>query len=77
MIDIEKLKVGDMLTAIDECIMEKSSFSDAGKPALMPGKEYKINHIIPISKTVVIYSEVDANHFFSTETINQFFTIKQ
>lgn len=76
MIDTEKLKVGNTLIAKDECIMKKSSFSDAGKPALIIGKPYRINHIIPVSKTVVICSEVDRTHLFSTETINQFFTIK-
>jgi hypothetical protein len=76
MIDTEKLKVGDTLTAIDECIMDKSSWSDAGKPALIVGKKYSINHIIPNSKTIVISSEVDETHLFSTEMINKTFEHK-
>jgi hypothetical protein len=77
MINTEKLKVGDTLIAKDECIMDGTAFWDRNKPALIPGKEYKINHIIPRSKTIVVSSEVDAEHLFTTECINQFFTIKQ
>lgn len=72
-IDINNLKVGDLLTAKDECIMDKTSFNNAGKPALIVGKKYPIKHIIPNSKTIVISSEVDKNHLFPTEIINQFF----
>lgn len=72
-INVDNLKVGDFITAKKKCIMDKTSFSDAGKSALIIGKKYRINHIIPISKTIVITSEIDENHLFSTEIINKYF----
>ena len=72
-INVDNLKVGDFITAKNRCIMDKTSFNNAGKPALIIGKKYRINHIIPIIKTIVVISELEENHFFSTEIINKYF----
>ena len=72
MIDIETLKVGDLLTAKDECIMDETSFTDAGKPALIIGKKYPIEKIIHHSTEIVIQGEL-GTHFFGNNIINQFF----
>ena len=86
----ENFKVGDILIAIDECIM-------MGLPALIVGKEYPIIDVYHNSYDVIdpdelvfkesvaienryvkiiILSEFKAHHGFRLEEINNYFKIK-
>ena len=63
-----ELKVGDMLVAIDNCIM-----TDTKEQALTIGKSYRVNNVTNYS--IYVKSNVDDNHEFLKEYLNEFFTI--
>lgn len=73
MIDIENLKVGDFLSAKNQCIMDITDYFNKGKPALIIGKKYPILYFNPFVKCIFIKSEVDSRHCFQSDDINQFF----
>jgi hypothetical protein len=71
---MKKIKEGTILIAINECIMNESSFENAGKPALIIGKEYVVKEVT--RNQILIESELDENHFFEIKSIDEFFTAK-
>jgi hypothetical protein len=76
--DVNKLKVGDILIAIDECIMNDTEFQ-----ALIIGKEYEIQRIDTDLKLIEIISEYSkikkshTYHGFRFRDINKFFKLKK
>lgn len=63
------LKVGDILIAKDECLMEETN-----EKALIIGKKYKIKGIE--ADYFYITSELGSNHCFYLADIDEFFDIK-
>lgn len=70
----ETLEEAAVLIAINECIMDSSSFENENQPALIIGKEYVIKKVT--RNQIVIESEVDTEHYFDIETIEDFFKVK-
>jgi len=62
-----KLKVGDILTAIDRCVMNNS-----GKAALTIGGAYKIIKIDDVE--LVIKDDANQNHWYELATLDKYFT---
>ncbi len=72
----EELKVGTILIATGECIMNEISGEAAGKPSLVIGKEYPVAYIT--HKHLEVCSEVGQHIFYlkGTEAWDKFFKIK-
>jgi hypothetical protein len=68
---MKKITKGTKLIAINECIMNKSSFGNAGKTALIIGKEYVVKEVT--RNEIEIKSEVDERHYFKLKKLNEFF----
>lgn len=66
--NIENLKVGDLLEAIDVCEMSESK-----EHALIVGKQYPIKEVD--SKQITIASDVYKEHTFPLFEVNEFFKL--
>ena len=66
-----ELKKGDILIAVDPCIMDFSK-----EQGLILGKEYEILEVDSKRKTFYIKSEVFEDHEFDLKSFDEFFKLK-
>lgn len=70
MIQKDKLEIGTLLTAIDECIMEFEN-----TPALIIGNEYEVISIN--ENSIFINSHQAKNHEFEIKSLHHFFSMAE
>lgn len=64
------MKEGTILIAKDLCKMNKTEVC-----ALIIGKEYPVKDVF--RNQIVVFSEIDENHYFDIDSIDNYFTIKK
>lgn len=67
----QNIEAGMKLIAINECIMDAGT--NQGEPALIIGKEYRINDVK--ENLISIASEIDCSHFFPIADLHRFFQL--